>query len=244
MTKRLWSINALAVELDVDRRTVANALKKVPPDGEQVGHPAWFIITAIRAMWPAPDAGGEILDPTQERARKDRALAIQAEIRNDVALGKLVSADDAAAAWTAMAVNARNHLLGLPSKLRMLVPREYQENVHSRAEDIVYGTLNELADAVVSSLSDEAGDTPVEDGEGEADDGQHGRKDFKGRGGADGQPRTRRRPPANRRAAAGAAERDGGKALSDRAAASGGSASRSIGASAAGVRPFHDEARP
>lgn len=112
-------------------------------------------------MWPAPDANGEILDPAQERARKDRALAIQTELRNDVSLGKLVSADDAQAAWTAMVVTARNHFLGLPSKLRMLVPREYQDKVHGQAEDIVHNALNELADAVVISEGDDNSQSPI-----------------------------------------------------------------------------------
>ncbi|MGU3665062.1 hypothetical protein ACLBX9_12855 [Methylobacterium sp. A49B] len=202
MTKRLWSLNALAVELDADRRTVANALKRVPADGEQAGHPAWFILTAIRAMWPAPDANGEILDPTQERARKDRALAIQTELRNDVSLGKLVSADDAVAAWTAMVVTARNHFLGLPSKLRMLVPREYQENVHGRAEDLVHNALNELADAIVNSGSDDDSRLQNRGKEGEADDGQHGSEDLEGRGRGHRQPRAERSSAANRRASA------------------------------------------
>jgi hypothetical protein len=33
MTKRLWSINALAAELNRDRRTIAKALADIAPDG-------------------------------------------------------------------------------------------------------------------------------------------------------------------------------------------------------------------
>jgi hypothetical protein len=50
MVKTLWSINALATELDRDRRTVAKALANVPADGRLSGKPAWFLDTALRAM--------------------------------------------------------------------------------------------------------------------------------------------------------------------------------------------------
>jgi hypothetical protein len=50
MTARLWSLNALAVELGMDRRTVAARLRGVRPDGSLKGHPAWFLTTALRAV--------------------------------------------------------------------------------------------------------------------------------------------------------------------------------------------------
>jgi hypothetical protein len=50
MTSRLWSINALATELDMDRRTVASRLRNVPPDGRLNGNPAWHLPTALEAI--------------------------------------------------------------------------------------------------------------------------------------------------------------------------------------------------
>ncbi len=59
MTAQLWSINGLAAELGKDRRTVASALRTVPPDGKLQGHPAWFLATALATLRPehaaAPD---------------------------------------------------------------------------------------------------------------------------------------------------------------------------------------------
>jgi hypothetical protein len=52
MTPRLWSISALAVELCVDRRTVATKLRSVQPDGEVRGNPAWHLTTALDALRP------------------------------------------------------------------------------------------------------------------------------------------------------------------------------------------------
>src|SRR4051794_2115267 len=58
MTKGLWSLNALSVELGRDRRTIAAALSDVPPDGTRQGDPAWFLSTALRALDPKPQPGG------------------------------------------------------------------------------------------------------------------------------------------------------------------------------------------
>ena len=50
MTARLWSISALAVELCMDRRTVATRLSTVPADGQLNGNPAWRLTTALAAL--------------------------------------------------------------------------------------------------------------------------------------------------------------------------------------------------
>src|SRR3982750_686557 len=52
MTKMLFSINALSVELGRDRRVVANALASVPEDGTLRGHKAWHLTTALWALEP------------------------------------------------------------------------------------------------------------------------------------------------------------------------------------------------
>ena len=52
MTARLWSISALAVELRMDRRTVALRLRNVLPDGQLHGKPAWRLTTALDALRP------------------------------------------------------------------------------------------------------------------------------------------------------------------------------------------------
>jgi hypothetical protein len=73
MMKRLWSISALAVELERDRRTVAKFLRGVPADGQLNGKPAWYLQTALSALNnsnqtvgldPLP-TGFEVLDQVQ-----------------------------------------------------------------------------------------------------------------------------------------------------------------------------------
>ena len=51
MTKQLWSINALATELGRDRRTIAKALRAVPPDGKSSrGDRQWHLQTVLDAL--------------------------------------------------------------------------------------------------------------------------------------------------------------------------------------------------
>jgi hypothetical protein len=59
MTSRLWSISALSVELNMDRRTVARLLRHVSPDGLLNGKSAWRLTTALDALRPRRGGGPE-----------------------------------------------------------------------------------------------------------------------------------------------------------------------------------------
>ncbi|MBZ9748300.1 hypothetical protein LB516_24010 [Mesorhizobium sp. CO1-1-7] len=63
MTKQIYSISALAVELGRDRRTVASALDRVVPDGIVKGgpHRGWYLQTALKALKAEPP---KPFDPT------------------------------------------------------------------------------------------------------------------------------------------------------------------------------------
>lgn len=76
---RLWSINALAEEFGIDRRTVKKRLEGIPPAGETNGHPAWRLRdVAIAVMGPQASAqlGGS--DPA-DLPPKDRLDHYRAE---------------------------------------------------------------------------------------------------------------------------------------------------------------------
>jgi hypothetical protein len=47
---KLWSVNALADEFRLDRRTVTRRLRGVRPCGRLKGHPAWTLPVAARAL--------------------------------------------------------------------------------------------------------------------------------------------------------------------------------------------------
>jgi hypothetical protein len=116
MRKQLWTISGLAVELDRDRRTIADALSNVRADGEKAGRSAWFMTSAIRALSSDPEGDG-LLDPAQERARKDRAFAISAEIKNDIATGQVVLAEVAIASQVILCRKIKNKIEALPTRV-------------------------------------------------------------------------------------------------------------------------------
>ena len=57
MTKKLWSINALATEFGMDRRTVAKRIEDIPYDGKDRGSPQWHIASVMWALAPDPPRG-------------------------------------------------------------------------------------------------------------------------------------------------------------------------------------------
>lgn len=76
---RLWSINALAEEFGIDRRTVKKRLEGIPPAGETSGHPAWRLRdVAIAVMGPQASAQLYGIDPA-ELPPKDRLDHYRAE---------------------------------------------------------------------------------------------------------------------------------------------------------------------
>lgn len=145
MTRNLWSVNGLATELQRDRRTIADALSAVPADGGTHGRPAWFMATAVAALF----ARSGDLDPAQERARKDRALAISAEIKNDIATGKVVPIEVTVQAWGSILSAARTRLLAIPTKAAARVPGNVQRLVHDFVEEEVIFALTDLSEAEV-----------------------------------------------------------------------------------------------
>ena len=55
MKPRYWTINALAVELNIDRRTVAKRLKGVPAHGRsESGHPGYLLDEVLGILRPPP----------------------------------------------------------------------------------------------------------------------------------------------------------------------------------------------
>jgi hypothetical protein len=146
--RRLYSKAELAVELEKDRATVGNILRNIPPDGELNGHPAYYVMTAFRAVYLSQD--GAALDPTQERARKDKELADKTALQNAVTRGELFSG----AVVTRLVVDAfsrvRTRFLALPTYLAPVVAHtETIHEIEAVISDGVNDTLGELSEPAV-----------------------------------------------------------------------------------------------
>jgi phage terminase Nu1 subunit (DNA packaging protein) len=148
LTKKLWSLNALEVETGRDRRTIGKALAGVPRDGTIGKNHAWHLTTALNALdrHDHPNGrGGDALDPAQERARKDRALAIRVELQNAEALGELVRVDDVVKLVTRDFSIVRSRVLAMPSKCASLVPASVRGIVFKTVDQEVRAALEELS---------------------------------------------------------------------------------------------------
>lgn len=62
---RLWSINALAEEFGIDRRTVKKRLDGIPAAGEVNGHPAWRLRDVAIAVMGPQGASAIGVDPDE-----------------------------------------------------------------------------------------------------------------------------------------------------------------------------------
>lgn len=100
MQKQLWSLNALAVELNRDRRTVARALDNVPADGLLLGNRAWHLQTALKALG--------IGDPAPSAVRGNGGLV--ENIRHRLSAWRSIYADPP----PAMPIAAVSEILGVP----------------------------------------------------------------------------------------------------------------------------------
>ena len=93
-------------------------------------------------------------DYTTYRTRLTKARAEMAEKENAQLDSKLIPADDAKDAWTAMVANARSRLLSIPNKIAPLVCAA--ETINEAREIIkieIYEALNELANVEIRTIN-------------------------------------------------------------------------------------------
>lgn len=89
MAKKLWSVNAIAAELDYDRRTVTKRLATVAPDGTVGGHPAWHLDTVLSVLNPrkeAPDVAPDgLIEMVTSRVRDWREIYVDSRTAGEPA---------------------------------------------------------------------------------------------------------------------------------------------------------------
>lgn len=117
-----WSVNRLATELRLDRRTVTARLADVAPVGEGSSGPVYALADAARALFGF-EGGGRKID-----ALKARLLAAQAESAElDLAAkrGELVPANAVRAAAMDNARIEREALLLWPARVAAVLSAEF-----------------------------------------------------------------------------------------------------------------------
>jgi phage terminase Nu1 subunit (DNA packaging protein) len=145
MQPKHWTINALAVELNMDRRTLA---KRLPPDlavSEKGRSKHYLMADVIRVLFDTGNIKGGSLE--QERTRLTKAQADSEEMRAAERRGQLVPIEEAQLAWAKMITAARNKLLAMPNKIapRALAARSVTD-VQQIVKREVHQALTELSE--------------------------------------------------------------------------------------------------
>ncbi len=149
MQSRLWTLNALAVELGRDRRSLARALEGLEPDEcRQAGSRTdrkYRLVRVIEHLY-ARDPGGEELDPAKERARKDKEAADKLALENAETRGDLARVSVMAREVATLLGDHRQNALSVPTKLAPILVGLDADRIRSKLEDAVYELLGDLAD--------------------------------------------------------------------------------------------------
>jgi hypothetical protein len=154
MTRKLWSLSALAVEFEMDRRAVARRIDGIAAAGEIEGKPAWHLADVAPLL-----TGGCGLDYGQSieeaRWRKMAAEARLAKMAAEKAAGRMLERTDVDAAVVGAFARVRARLLAVPHKCAPLVVGLSAGEASEVIRRAVYEALNELASTSVSDLTGE-----------------------------------------------------------------------------------------
>ena len=81
MTPKTWSISALAIEFDMDRRTVAARLRHIAPCGKKRGHDVWRLADVLPVL---SSARRQFIDTAGDPPPPPPGCAALADVNNPV----------------------------------------------------------------------------------------------------------------------------------------------------------------
>lgn len=119
-----WSINRLAKELGMDRRTITKRLQNVHPMGRNSNGPVYRLADAVRAIFEQPTAS----ETDQLNARILRARAESAEIDLERTKDNLLVAKDVEKAAFDVARAEREVLHNWPDRVAPILAAEFGIN--------------------------------------------------------------------------------------------------------------------
>jgi hypothetical protein len=152
MTPQAWSVNGLATELGLDRRTVAKRLAPVTPHSLAAdGSPRWRLNDAIKVLFTIQDDRRRI-DLDEARQRKLAAEAQLAELDLARQQGQVVAIEDVGVELERCYSAVRSRLMAIPPKLAPLLCPDDPATAQSMIEAVVIEALAELSNGAGSDL--------------------------------------------------------------------------------------------
>ncbi len=161
---KLWGVNALAIELHKDRRTMAGKLEGLAADDEAEEGRGLVKRWLMWRVYEHLNAQGSVgLDLSQERAHLAKLQAEKVEFEVAQLRGSLIEADAVELVVSRVLVDLRTRLLGIPTKAAPLlmgcrtIPRLKDE-----LERQIHDALRGLADTDIAQYLVELGGDEAE----------------------------------------------------------------------------------
>jgi hypothetical protein len=147
MIAKSWTLSALAVELSMDRRSLARRLEGLEPvsettKGKRVDR-RYRLASVVQHLYSREGHG---LDLNDERAKLAVLQQQKLELEISELRGELVRVPAVEARWQELLATIRAQLLALPAKLAVAVaPPDRIQSAQDRAQALVHEALSQLA---------------------------------------------------------------------------------------------------
>ena len=152
MTPQVWSVNALATELGLDRRTVGKRLALTTPHSMAAdGSPRWRLNDAVQALFDIKSRQQHV-DLNEARRRKASAEAQLAELELARQQGQVVAVEDVGVELERCYSAVRARLMAIPPKLAPLLCPDDPATAQGMIETAVVEALAELSEGPADEL--------------------------------------------------------------------------------------------
>lgn len=156
MQPKLWTVNALSIELERDRRSLARDLAGLRPDETRTQGTrtlrAWRMARVIRHLYQHQHETGA-LDANHERARKDKEMADKLELENRVRRRELIPEEEVIDSVGGVIADANARLIQLPHIIEQVCPPGVAVAVAGFVRKYVFEIIEDLRRGAAPHMS-------------------------------------------------------------------------------------------
>ena len=149
MTQNLWTVSSLAVEFNLDRRTVAQRLKVIEPIEVKGRVKKYKLDDAAKAIIGQVQTGNGIVSYDEARARKIAAEAELAEIELSKERGDVLHIDEITNINNEIYGNFRAKLLAIPART---APDVFASANVKEAKSLLRQAINDALEELSNSM--------------------------------------------------------------------------------------------
>lgn len=148
-------MNALAEEFGVDRRTVKKRLADTRPDGEQSGHPAWYLVSAAPMLVASVVSIADANDPDKllPKDRLDYYKAEREKLKFEEEIGELIPVEQVRIETAGILKTIVSSIACLPDELERICLLDGKGV--QRVQDVVDNVRNQISAQLIDLVTDE-----------------------------------------------------------------------------------------